>query len=154
MNIQSIALEMTQQDTRSTAQPYLILLQTKKYYVTHPDYTGGGGGIKTIYQWDKDNEYEAESVEELKQVLLEAGAIDEHWLEENEGFTEFDCEVIAMDFYWETENVFFTESGYSEHVRQNKHNLGEFRSYGICAWRNPEMKIVMESIHRLADLEK
>jgi hypothetical protein len=138
MNIQSIANEILTQDNRSTAQPYLILLQTKRWYVVPSEYEYK----KTEYRYLPDTEMIFDSFEEMQKDLFDGGYIDGH--SELEEDTHY--EIIYSNYYWETENVFFTESGYAAHVAMNKHNLGEYRSYGICAWRNPEMKIIMGAI--------
>ncbi len=61
--------------------------------------------------------------------------------------------LIGMHFVETDENVFFTFKDYEEHIRLNSHNYQKVHSYVKHAFRNPEMKSLLEAIMAFADTE-
>ena len=126
-------------DNRMTAFPYLILLQEKERYVTKDGY---GYDTEIVYVETISGDYN-----EAKTL----GGLIDWWndgLDEDEKRTEWkegkDYVKHTMGYYWRTVNVFFTDKGVQEHLDKNKHNLREYRTYGIHAFRNDEMDEVYE----------
>lgn len=126
-------------DNRGTAQPYLLLLQIKKTYIAHDDY---GDDTKTRWVEQYTGDYvTADTEKELKEIIR-----GWHHDEEYVDFDPYQITKYQEGYFWETVNVFFTDEGYREHMKINGHNIGEHRTYGIHAFRNPEMKQVYDLI--------
>lgn len=142
LTIDQLAERVIHNDNRCTAQPYLLLLQEKRTYAAHPEY-----GTDTEQVW-------VETVYgNYKRFTSESEMIE--WFKEYEGDPEFEpaegihYETYREGYYWETTNVFFTDKGYQDHLELNAHNLGEHRTYGIHAFRNPEMKLILETLQKI-----
>lgn len=143
LTLKDIAKEMTTQDNRGTASPMMILLQTKKEYVGHPDYSIN---CEERYVEQTSGDYrQFKSYKELldwwNEDMMPGDQLRE--LEKGKHYVH-----VHMDHYWETENVFFTDAAYEKHMQVNGHNYrkGEVRSYGIHCFRNEEMKLIHETI--------
>ena len=123
-------------NSRGTAQPYLLLLQERRTYVAHDEYNSSTD-TRFVEHLTGDC-LQANTKDELVQALTESGydkkEIQESIIEFQEGE------------YWETTNVFLTDKGYEDHLRRNAHNIGRHRTYGIHAFRNDEIKKVYEII--------
>lgn len=119
-------------DNRGTAEPYLLLLQEKRTYIGHEEY-GHHGKIKYVEQYTGDY-VTADTKEELEKEILS-------WFDEDEkpDLKKYNIKRFWEGYYWETTNVFLTDQGYQDHLKLNKHNLKEHRTFGIHAFRNPEM---------------
>lgn len=141
--LKDIAHDIESQDNRGTAKPMLILLQVKKEYVAHDEFNHCTDEV-LVERVSGDYirfKTEAELLEWWNQDMMYGDHLKE--VVEGEHFDRF-----QMGHYWETENVFFTDKGYEEHMAQNAHNYrkGCVRSYGIYAFRNPEMHTVFDTI--------
>ena len=128
-------------DSRFTALPYLLLLQEKREYVTKEGY---GHDTKVVYVENISGDYcSFESKEDLLNWLNEGLEEDELYLKLIDGEH---YEKHTVGYYWETINVFLTDEGYQEHLNQNKHNLRNYRTFGIHAFRNPEIEQIYKII--------
>lgn len=139
-----IAKDILTQDNRATAKPVIFLLQIKKwFYANDPDFGG-----EEVFQITDDDSYEIyTSLVDLQKAWNEWHGLEKKFNHKTS------YRRLYRKHYWETENVFFTEKGYEEHKRLNGHNLGEHRTYVIHAWRNPEMKTIMDLILNAAESE-
>ena len=135
MTIEEIGAEMSTQDNRATQYPMFIVvedvdrpvpseLSDGRHRVSEPDY--GSLCENCIREMDED------------------GFLD------NE-----DCDECADDCFWwykrEQEpnlmaGVFFTAKACEDHIRANSYHYNNPKSYGISAWRNPEMEEVMKHL--------
>lgn len=147
ITFQELQERIDKNDNRGTAKPYLLLLQEKEKYVAHPEYNHN---TETVWVERRSGDYtsfksEKECLEWVK-----------NWYEDPfyEPEEDEDYEIHEMGHHWKTVNVFLTDKGYEEHLDQNRHNLRDFRSYGIHAFRNPEIKKMFEAIESCASLEK
>lgn len=126
------------QDNRCTAKPFIHLLQyRRRRCVPH---CGGDGGW-----WGPEDDWEiarvkAATEEEALKILKERFP---HY--------EFgELERYDAIEWWETVNVFLTQDGYERHVALNHHNFpGEHRDYLEHAYRNPELKEVLDAIREI-----
>lgn len=145
-DLKQIANDIGTQDNRGTASPMLILLQVRKEYVGHPDYTHQGEE-EIVEQVSGD--YRRFKTEDELLKWWNEGLDEDDLVKEVDDLVEGkDYDKFTMGYYWETENVFFTDKGYEEHMKINGHNYrkGQVRTYGIHAFRNEEMKQVLETI--------
>lgn len=141
-DLKQIAEDISSQDNRCTASPMIILLQVQKEYVAHPDYARES---KEVWVDQVTGDYiKAETEVEIRKRLREYYDGD-HTKKIKRGK---DYECFTMSYYWETENVFFTDKGYEDHMRINGHNYRntKTRTYGIHAFRNQEMKTILDEI--------
>ena len=134
-----LAKRIKENDNRCTAMPYLILLQVKRTYVGDEDYSHDGQ-VQYVEHYS-GNYARADTEEELKKEI-------KSWHDEDEeiDFEKYDITRHWQGFYWDTVNVFLTDKGYKEHLQQNRHNLGEHRTFMIHAFRNQEMQEVFKII--------
>jgi hypothetical protein len=139
--LKSFIAEIDSQDNRATASPIQFLLQTKKEYVSHPDY---GHRTRRIWRHPEMESNSCESFDEAVQWLVDYGYEGDKLEKEKESIEEF-----CMGHYWETQQCFLTKKGVEEHVRLNRHNLGEHRDYVVHSFRNPEMSELFNVIREL-----
>ena len=111
-----------------------------------------------IYQKEQLQECYEEN-EELLEEINECNCFDDikqliEWSMDSKESCNFDIihyhiteEVETRDF-----NFFLTEKAYNEHIRINRHNLRNPKSYGVHCYRNEEMKTLYEIIHKLSDI--
>jgi hypothetical protein len=132
--------QMRSQNNRGTQYP-LFVIQDKKEVVTHGDYCDFHK-----YSGEEGNEIEEKDVCEE----CESKACSDGFLETSPCV---DCGVqyyLPVKEIWEFNlraGVFFTEKACDEHIKQNDYHYSKnVRSYVIGAWRNEEMKAVMQSI--------
>ena len=128
-------------DNRCTAQPYLLLLQEKEWHVVEEGY---GYNTKEVFveriSGDcRQKDSLAELIDYWNDGLEDDEKINE-WVEDEHYTRHF------MEYSWNTVNVFLTDQGYQEHLKLNKHNLREHRTFGIHAFRNPEFEEVFKMI--------
>lgn len=118
------------QDNRATASPIQFLLQVKKKVITDSDYHYDSlEWYHPIFE-NCGYETEHEAIAELKEYF----GSDKDKLEK--ALNELK-EIFFQDV-WETKQSFFTEEAYNHHVKINKHNLGEYRSYVVHCFRDYE----------------
>lgn len=145
LTFQELKKRIAENDNRFTAIPYLLLLQERKEYVAHDEYNWNA---RTEYVFNENSEFHSENKYELVKELLRYGYSKEII---KDGITEY-----QMGYYWNTVNVFLTDKGYEDHMKQNGHNImrgSGHRTFGIHAFRNPEIKKMFEAINRVVELE-
>jgi hypothetical protein len=168
--LKELANEYATQSNRGTAFPYAIALQEEKMVA---NFHNEGEHIN-LYDNDGDciwdSQYSDESnlesiinwldldltIEELSKEILRVTSNTPNcesvkdWLEEQKE------EVNELNYDLEHQynsNLFFTESGYESHIKQNRHNLSNPRSYGIYLDRNPQMERLLRIIMKFSDLD-
>lgn len=166
--IKNLSHEMSTQDTRSTAAPYGLVIGQKQNRVTDWDCSDK----RVIHCGESDYE----SYEEFLKDLSEQGYEDSDNIMT---FLRGNCEdmsdlryhaikiadilgdsfsVMAMEEYEDFSpnnyggNFFLTDKAAKEYVENNAHNLTEPFTYGIHLYRNPEMKRLVEVVHKLAEV--
>lgn len=131
---EEIGSRLKVQDNASTANPYIIALQQKierqvsdnqsydrrKYY--SPIMEGSSSSMEAWEKLMRENGYNDTDIEKERREVIEYYVKDD----------------------WEDRNWFFTYEGYEEHLRLNRHNYGEVRSYVYHCFRNPEMKAIWD----------
>jgi hypothetical protein len=123
-------------DRRCTAMPYLLLLRETRKVSCDPDFNYDG------------TEYVEQLSGDYKSFKTKKEAIQ--WLAEDDPDYEYKKGDVVKWHYQEvdeTKNVFLTDKGYEEHLKINRHNLRDYHSYGIHAFRNREV----ESLFSLID---
>lgn len=131
--LREIGKEMLTQDERGTANVlFAIEVDVKRY--GHPDWCD---------QTERNENYEGEICEGCMK------------LEEKDCALPETCDLCPeAAFVWfriERElhhdgNIFFTAKACDEHIRLNKHHYSNPKSFGISAWRNPEMEAVIKHL--------
>jgi hypothetical protein len=131
---EEIGTRLKVQDNASTAAPYIIALQEKvERQVTE------NMAYDHYKFYDSNLECSFSSTEEWEKAMKEHGYDDEDIKKNRREIVEYYVKDV-----WEDRNWFFTYEGYKEHLRLNKHNYGEVRSYIYHCFRNPEMKAVWD----------
>jgi len=130
-----------EQETMATAHPLMVLLQVPKPIVVDGDYDYDKINFR---HYDLDDIYD--SMDDVRSALIDYG----HTQDEADSKLK-NTERLYIKEVWDTKQAFLSMEGFNEHIRQNKHNLERPRSYIMHAFRNPEMKEVLESVHVLAD---
>jgi hypothetical protein len=132
--LKSLATEIERQDNRATAKPYFFALRRDIVYPAADGYDNDGYWYK-----DRHGNEPFSSMEEL----LENDP--EHDLEL--------VEKIPYKSHQEVQNVFLTERGLLEHVRINRHNLGDMsepKGFLYHAFRNEEFDNLFGFLQELA----
>lgn len=136
---------ISENDNRSTARPYLLLLN-KKHKISA----------------DEDFSDEFEYVEHVTGDYLSFNTFEEAYSYLRNDYY-FDDDFVLKDgdikkWYYqevqETVNVFLTDKGYQEHMTVNHHNIGEHDTYGIHAFRNKEIASMFNAIDEAVKLKK
>ncbi len=130
------------QDNRGTAKPIQYLLQVKRYMVVDGDYDYD----KILYYHSDMPGIAKDTKEEAIEYLKEYGYTDKELIEEIKAITE-----VYIKYYWNTKQAFLTEEGFNKHIELNEHNLGEYRSYVVHSFRDPEMLNLINSIRVVCD---
>lgn len=133
-------------DNRSTAKPYLLLLQVREKYVAHDDYSHNTETVHIHHLYGDVTE--SESKYEMVKDLFRNGY--------SKGEIENSIETLEVGFHWRTENIFLTDKGYQDHMELNSHNierLGGHRTYGTHAFRNPEINKMFQAINKVVEQE-
>lgn len=165
--IKNLSNEMNTQDTRCTAQPYALVVQQQNTRIVPEGYSD----LISCY-WE-ESEYDDwdDFISEIKEFYCYGTPdldLDKHkgieTIIQMTGFSELKdsyeaTEIEATVHYIKKEqefkehgiNFFFTEKAYSQHIKENGHNLGcNPTSYGIHLHRNKEMEQLIEIVHKLA----
>ena len=168
--LKELANEYATQSNRGTAFPYAIALQEEKMAANfhnegeHTNLYDNDGDCVWDSQYSNESNLEGIiswldldlSIAELSNEILRVTSYtpnDESvrdWLEEQ------GKEVDAMNYDLEHQynsNLFFTESGYESHIKQNRHNLSNPRSYGVYLNRNSQMERLLRIIMKFSDLD-
>lgn len=126
---------MREQDNRSTASPYLYVLQAQRKVYAN-DFENPDG--KEYYDSDYDSGFD--SIEEARKHFIEDGY-------DNIDQRIEDLVAYEYKFYWEDVNWFFTKEALDKHLRANRHRYGKTRDYVKYCLRNPEMEYVQKVMY-------
>jgi hypothetical protein len=142
--IAKLAHTIETQDNRATASP--IFFTVRKFVdVGVPE--GCGDITKYFDNHDVETYTEEEARKNAEELEID---FDE--------YVETRCHKYDAKEEEKFENFFFTLDGYNEHVRLNGHNIAReckrFDSYVDHAYRNPEIKKVIEAIKEIGSALK
>lgn len=135
MTIHSIGSEMATQDNRATQFPLFVVQVDYRLWV----YPG--------QDYDEFERKEETDRFELCDECKKLYDADEVLPDECDH-----CEDGAFDHYKLVEQfdlragVFFTSKACNEHIQANAYHYKNPRSFGVGAWRNPEMQAVMKHL--------
>ena len=140
---QELLDDMKNNDSRGTASPYILLLEECRPYVANEQYASC---TRTKYVENITGDFSTnENKEELINLIREYLGEDD-WSPGYSDITKYEEGTC-----YKTVNVFLTDKGYEKHRRLNGHNLGEHRTYGIHAFRNPEITTLLEALEYAAE---
>lgn len=145
--LRELAHELATQSNRMTASPYFYVVRTAKELAAPPGY----GEDEVLVDWQGDpNTYKTEA--EARKLFGEMELSQEEIDKRVEAL-----EPMGVHTVFEYHNVFFTEKGYRQHMELNGHNYGsskvEPHSYVMHAFRNPEIKTLLEIVQRLGAVD-
>jgi len=142
--LMDLSNEIKKQDNRSTGAPYYYVVKCVNE-VQAPE----GNGLYTKYVDMQSGDYQTyDSREECKNQLIKDG-----WFEDEAEKTAENLERHEFAEAFTEKNIFLTERGYKEHLDLNGHNYRhhkKFYSYVKHAFRNPEVKTLLEIIGRFS----
>jgi len=153
--MRDLAREIKEQDNRGTASPYFYIIQGQREHVA-----ADGCGEKVGY-YDSDsceNNTKAEMVARYEEWLkeqvdegVEPTQDDRYRHSFDDYIRAFDIQTYDIGYHDCEENVFLTERGVEQHMGLNRHNYRHLhklteKGYVKHAFRNPEMKQLLESI--------
>jgi quinol monooxygenase YgiN len=133
-----LAENIETQDARCTAAPYYFVVRCIKE-ISAPE---GSTGETRYYDRSGGCSY---TEEELRAQCKE----------DDEDFDDYvlsTCDKYDLQEIEEYENVFLTYEGYKQHMALNGHNYRHFKaadSYVKHAFRNPEMKLLVEAVKEI-----
>lgn len=146
--LRTLSHEIKTQNNAATAHPYFITVRTSRRIIVTADCDRDG----IVYVDHKSDDHPTyDSQEEARKALedpergLSSADVEEHM----EELTQYGTELV-----YEDHNVFFTRKGFREHMELNGHNYRGYsmrdpHSYTHHAFRNPEIKRLLEIIHKL-----
>lgn len=154
LSIEELSKRIDENDNRFTASPYLLLLRERREYVGHEEY----GDTEECYVDLQGDYHKTKTLEEMVQYYKDCiGGEDTFKEEYPEGLIEDEhYSIHHMGNYMETVNVFLTDKGYEDHMRINGHNIrrsGGHDTFGIHAFRNPEIKTMFKAIKEYEKLK-
>lgn len=150
--LMNLSKEIKTQDKRATAMPYYFQVQEDKE-ICVPD--GCGEEV-----WIMDGEVCLRTEEDIREAVFEWKEWDlensEHQKEYDQ-LDSFDIDEILENNYRKVNidishtytNCFLTYKAYEEHLRQNRHNLTNPKSFLFHAFRNPEMDMLFRFLQDL-----
>ena len=150
--LMNLSEEIKTQDNRATATPYYFQVQ-EDHEIAVPE--GCGAEV-----WVMDGEVCLRTEEDIREAVFEWKEWDLENLNHQkkyEQLTSFDVDEILEENYRKVNidishtysNCFLTYKAYEEHLRRNKHNLKNPKSYLFHAFRNPEMEMIFKFIKSL-----
>lgn len=154
--VKATATEMVAQDNRGTQYPLFVVQVDKKAYVNYRD----------DWEHKERSNYDGVDMDDYRKLLCarcrnhydEKGDVPETCLGEKlDGALECDDEAYwyynIVDDFDLMAGVFFTAKACDEHIKENHYHYSNPRSYGVGAWRNPEMQAVMRTIIKVDGAE-
>ena len=148
--LSNLSNEIKTQDNRCTAQPYFFQVKEDEEFAT----TAGCGEEV----WVMDGEIHLRTEQDIKEAVFEwkewtLGDDTSELLYEN--LTSFEVEDILKENYhkvnvdirYRYSNSFFTKKACEEHIRINKHNLDNPKSYLFYAYRNTELEMMFKFLN-------
>jgi hypothetical protein len=148
---QELKERIVNNDNRSTAMPYLLLLEEKEKYVASDEYDSGN--VEDMFVENYTGDYQ---VEKTKEELIEYFEMNGYFEDEDDSKKQEIINSITpfrQGYNWRTRNVFLTDMGYQDHLDVNAHNLSEHRTYGIHAFRNKEIRSLYALIDSSIELQ-
>jgi len=150
--LMNLSQEIKSQDNRATRHPYFFQVQEDEE-VAVPD--GCGEEV-----WVMDGEVCLRTEEDIKEAVFEwnewtLGNRKHESLYQN--LTSYDVDDILEKNYRKSNvdikhvysNCFLTFKAYEDHVRQNRHNLNNPKSFLFHAFRNKEMEMIFKFLEGL-----
>jgi len=134
-------LRIETQDNRGTAKPIQFLLQTKREYAVHAEHSSYSvNTYRHPVMEDRGCNTYADAVRFLESYGFKGLELERE---------KEEIEKVSIGHYWDTTQSFLTENGMNQHIELNGHNLGEYRSFVIHSFRNPELKELFNAIMEL-----
>lgn len=140
------------QNNRATGDPLYFSVEDVVWTPAHE-----GCGERTVFYLG--NETETYAIDELKEHLADYYEMDvppefDEWVKDEDAYAiSVHLDKMGLPHRYGEEskshvrsNVFFTEKACEEHIASNLHNLHDPHSYAEHAYRNHEMKSVIELI--------
>lgn len=143
------AKEIKEQDNRATASPYFFQVQEDEEF-------GVPDGCGTTIWIDDCGDNKLRTDEDVKEAIFDYKNWDIDDEDSNilyDNLYRYDPESILeemgyrkvdVDIRHTYSNCFLTFKAYKEHLRQNKHNLNNPKSFLFHAFRNPEMDMIFK----------
>lgn len=154
--VKATAAEMLTQSNRSTQYPLFVVQVDEKRYVNYLD----------DWEHKERSNYDGVDMADYRKTLCarcrnrydEKGEVPEKCLSENiNGASECDDEAYfyynIVDAFDLMAGAFFTAKACDDHIKENHYHYNNGRSYGVGAWRNPEMQAVMRTIIKVDGAE-
>ena len=133
------ANQIETQDNRATASPYYYQVRCIKEIAAPKGMTE-----EKAYYIPEDAETWTE--ERLKAWCLNEGLDFDDYVEQH-------CEEYSLQAVSDDKNIFFTKKGFDKHMELNGHNYRDYKRhypYINCANRNPEIKMLLETVLEVA----
>ena len=167
--IKNLSNEMNTQDNRCTAKPYTYRVQQSEKVISldRDKYENLGilidndepfDNIEDCVEYVNDRIYEdfiyEEDVHSDNYVNIKTKSDLEHYLDKYSIKYEYYSWKYIDSFnnsHQGGSNCFLTEKACEEFIESNSHNLCNPRSYIVHEFRNPEMRKLIDIIHKLAE---
>ena len=145
----NLSKELTTQDHRSTAMPYIFQIQTQEEVPA----VEGNGTEAWIYDGSKiETEQEiTEAIAEYKGLAIEDVTKDEY--DRAEILEAAGYRKIHYEMKEQLQNAFLTLKACEEHIRLNNHHYNKPVSYLSHSFRNPELETLMKFLCGLTGKE-
>lgn len=147
--LMNLSNELTTQDHRATAMPYIFQIQTQEEVPA----VEGNGNQAWVYDGSKlETEKEiTEAIAEWKDLLIEDVTKDESDREDilqEAGYRKINYEM--KDVY---QNAFLTSKACDEHIKANGYHYNTPVNYLSHSFRNPELETLLKFICGLTGKE-
>ncbi|MBS7112672.1 MAG: hypothetical protein KH100_15930 [Dysgonomonas mossii] len=150
--LMNLSKEIKNQDNRATAAPYFYQVQEDRE-IAVPE----GCGVEV---WVMDGQVCLRTEDDIREAVFEWKEWDlknKNHQKKYEQLTSFDVDEILEENYRKVNidishtytNCFLTYKAYEEHLRQNRHNLTNPKSFLFHAFRNPEMDMLFRFLQDL-----
>lgn len=134
----NLSREMRTQNNRCTQHVLFVVMEDVRHYCGHDG------------NW---SDRERKSDPDLSDLCEQCAKLSEN--DESMPDDCDDCCSSAFDYFTTeqepnlTPGVFFTAKACEEHIAENHYHYKNARSWGIGAWRNPEMQVVMQHLLKM-----
>lgn len=157
-----LAKEVKIQDNRSTANVFFQIEDVE----LEPAWDGRSD-LEILYSSEYDRRFQIESdIKEIKEYCFEHYSKDEN-RSEKEAQTYFKgwddesfCDYLVVELNFERlpysekkvyKNAFLTAKSCEQHLKANSYHYAKnARSFGSCAWRNPDIEIIHDLLSAIA----
>ena len=139
----NLSNELTTQDNRATAMPYIFQIQTQEEVPAME----GNGNVAWFYDGSK-----IESEQEITEAIAEYKGLD---IEDVSKYYGFEREAILEDagyrkIYYDTkeqyQNAFLTSKACDRHISENAYHYNKPVNYLSHAFRNPELETLLKFV--------